>query len=167
MVQTTAFKLAGVAIVTLLIAAGAMRLQRDDARTELATYRAQVTEATAQAQALARDKEAALLKQSEQLKTALAKEIDHAKTRQDRLVADIRSGAQRLSIAAHCPSPAREAPADPAAAPGAGPEGARAELDPTAAETLVAIAADGDTAIRERNACFEQYDAIRATLNGH
>lgn len=167
MFQTATFKLTAVLVLSLLIAAGAMHHQRDEARTALATHRAQVAEATAQAQAQARDKEAALLTQSEQLKTALAKEIDHAKNRQDRLVADIRSGAQRLSIAAHCPSPAGQAPADPAAALGAGAEGARAELDRSAAEALVSIAADGDTAIRERNACFEQYDAIRATLNGH
>lgn len=166
MFQTATFKLTAVLVLSLFIAAGAMRMQRDEARTALADYRAQVAEATAQAQAQARVKEAALLTHAEQLKTALAKEIDHAKTRQDRLVAGIRAGTQRLSIAARCPA-AGLAPTDPAAAPGAGPESARAELDRSAAEALVAIAADGDAAIRERNACIALYDATRTTLNGN
>ena len=164
MFQAATFKLTGVLVLSLLIAAGAMRHQRDEARTALADYRAQVAQATAQAQAQARVKEASLLTHAEQLKTALAKEIDHAKTRQDRLVAGIRAGTQRLSIAAHCPA-AGQAATDPSFAAGTGPEGARAELDRSAAEALVAIAADGDTAIRERNACIALYDATRATLN--
>lgn len=163
MLQTATFKLTGVLVLSLLIAAGAMRHQRDQARTDLANYRAEVAEATQRAEAQARQNENTLRTESETLRAKLAQEAEDAKTRQTRLVADIRSGAQRLSIAAACPTPAGQAGADPAAAPSFA-DGQRAELDRTAAEALVAIAADGDTAIRERNACIEQYNAVRTTL---
>jgi hypothetical protein len=165
MIQNATVKLAGVLMLILLIAAGAMRHQRDQARADLANYRAEVAEATQRAEAQARQTETTLRTEAETLRTKLAKEAEDAKTRQNRLVADIRAGTQRMSIAAACPPAASQAGADSAAAPGNGAEGARAELDPEAAATLVAIAADGDQAIRERNACIAAYDNIRDTLN--
>lgn len=166
MLQTTAFKLAGVAILSLLIAAGAMRSQRDDARTALADHRAKAAEATAKAQAQAREKETMLLATANALSDKLSQEKRRAQATQNRLVADIRSRAQRLSIAARCPSPAGEAPAAAPAAPGAA-DTPRAELDPAAAEALVTLTNEGDEAIRERNACIQQYNAAREALNGH
>jgi hypothetical protein len=139
------------------------RSERDAARAEYAGFAAQVAEATRMAETLAREKETQLQAQSQTLRDQLTKEIQHAKNTQSRLVADIRSGAQRLSIAASC-ADAGQASADPATPPGAGDQ-ARAELDPAAAEDLVAIVADGDNAILERNACIQQYNAVRAALN--
>jgi Tfp pilus assembly protein FimV len=170
MLQTATFKITGVVIVSLVLAAGVMRSQRDTARSErdaaraeYAGFAAQVAESTRMAEKHAREKEAQLQAQSQTLRDQLTKEIQHAQNTQSRLVADIRSGAQRLSIAASC-ADAGQAGSDPAAAPAAG-HTARAVLDPQAAEALVGIAADGDTAIRERNACVQQYNAVRAALN--
>lgn len=147
----------------LIACAGFLSIEANKARAALSDYRHKVEEATAQAERQAREAETMLRAQADQLRAQLTQETKHANDAQARLVADIRAGAQRLSVAAHCPA-AGQAGADPAAAPGAG-DSARAELDPAAAETLVAIAADGDAAIRERNACIEQYNAARAALN--
>lgn len=151
-------------IVALALATAGMHAQRDQARTALADYRAQVAQATARAEAHARAQETALRGEAEQIRSALEKESQNAETAKNRLLAGIRAGTERLSIDASCPA-AGQAATDPGFAAGAGPESARAELDRSAAEALVAIATDGDTAIRERNACIALYDATRATLN--
>jgi prophage endopeptidase len=92
-----------------------------------------------------------------------AKEIRDAKVRSDRIVADIRSGALRMSIpvASACPSPEAQG-----AAPAGGdrPQ-ARAELAAEAAGTLVSIASEGDEAIRQLNACIDAYNEVRAKFN--
>lgn len=41
----------------------------------------------------------------------------------------------------------------------------RTELDRTVAETLIAITAEGDTAIRKLNVCINQYNEIKEKLN--
>lgn len=132
------------------------------AQAALSDLQRETAQATTRASEAAREKETMLLATTVVLSDKLNKEARNAQDAQNRLVADIRTGAQRLSIAAHCPG---QAPADSTAAGGGGAEGARAELDRQAAETLVAIAADGDAAIRERNACIAAYDAARQTLN--
>jgi hypothetical protein len=92
-----------------------------------------------------------------------AKEIRDAKNRSDRIVADIRSGALRMSIpvASACPSPEAQGAA---ATSGNRPE-ARAELAAEAAGTLVSIASEGDEAIRQLNACIDAYNEVRAKFN--
>lgn len=161
------YVIAALAVTCIGLAGSVMHAQsqRDAARTELAEYRSAVVAATAQANNEARAKEADLQAKATVANEQLAKEKDRAKALENRLVADIRAGTQRLSIAARCPTHADQTPADSAPAPVDGAEGARAELDPETAATLVAIAADGDEAIRERNACIAAYDNIRETLN--
>ncbi|MET3134947.1 hypothetical protein AAKU55_005250 [Oxalobacteraceae bacterium GrIS 1.11] len=91
---------------------------------------------------------------------ARTKEQDHAQETIDSLRADVRNGAIRLSVATR--------PGDPAAASGhsgAGDSEARAELVPSAALALIDIAADGDWAVRELNACIDKYDAVRRSVN--
>lgn len=87
-----------------------------------------------------------------------------AKRASQTLLADLRTGALRLSV-----------PASPAAAhvPGtgadsatAGPVQARTELDPSTGANLVAITDDGDGGIRDLNTCIEAYNAVRAQVNG-
>ena len=136
------------------------------AQTALSDLQRETAMATTRASEAARKKETQLRAEVTARSAKLAEEKRRAKIREDRLVADIRSGTQRMSIAARCPAPAGQTGADTATAAGSGPEGARAELDSTTAATLVAIAADGDNAIRERNACIQQYNAIREALNG-
>jgi prophage endopeptidase len=161
------YVIAGLSVTCIGLAGSVMHAQgqRDDARTALAEYRGAVAEATAKAQAAAREKETTLLATTEALSNQLNQEKRRAQDHQTRLVADIRSGAQRLSIAAKCPTPAGQTPADTATADASGADAPRAELDPQTAETLVAIVADGDNAIRERNACIAAYNAARETLN--
>jgi hypothetical protein len=47
-----------------------------------------------------------------------------------------------------------------------GPDTATAQLDPTFAQSIVAITDDGDTAIRKLNACIATYNQVREMLNG-
>lgn len=129
-------------------------LQRDHAK------------AATRASEAAREKETMLLATTQAISDKLNQEQTHAQALQNRLVSDLRSGAQRLSIAAHCPTQPGGAPganATPAPGPADTP---RADLDPATAETLVGIAADGDAAIVERNACIDAYNAARQTLSG-
>lgn len=78
------------------------------------------------------------------------------------LVSDLRDGSRRLSIQVRNCAASGPATSDSASSGGSGPAPAeRAELDPEAAETLIAIARDGDRYIRERNACVEAYEAVR------
>ena len=163
--QTLTIKLALAAVAVMTLATVGVYVQREQARADLAKYRAEVAGATQRAEAQARQTETTLRTEAETLRTKLAKESEDAKTRQNRLVADIRSGTQRMSIAAACPTPAGQAGEDPAAAPGNGADSARAELDPEVAATLVAIAADGDQAIRERNACIAAYNQVRQLMS--
>lgn len=90
-------------------------------------------------------------------------EKTHAQAEIHRLRADVHSGALRLSVptragtCAGAPGPDGATTASNAAAP-------RAELDPAAAEALVAITADGDDAIRDLNACIERYNTVRRAV---
>lgn len=95
----------------------------------------------------------------------LTEDNHHAQTDRDRFMADVRSGAIRLSIpvAGSCPG-AGAGPADSAAA-GGDRQQARAELDGTAAAALDAIASDGDAATRQLNACIDAYNLVRDTYH--
>jgi hypothetical protein len=154
----------------LSVAAGAGahlhgRAQAATAQAALSDLQRETATATTRASEAAREKETMLLATTVALSDKLNQEKRRAQETQTRLVADLRSGARRLSIAAKCPTPASQAGADPAAADASGADAPRAELDREAAETLVAITADGDNAIRERNACIAAYNAARETLN--
>ena len=128
------------------------------AQTTLSDLQRETAQATTRASEFAREKEKMLLATTVALSDKLNKEKSRAQETQNRLVADIRSGTQRMSIAARCPAPAGQTGADTATVERAGPDATRAELDPEAAAAFVAIAADGDNAIRERNACIQQYN---------
>lgn len=95
----------------------------------------------------------------------LNEELTDAKADRDRYMADVRSGAVRLSIpiAGGCADGGAGA-ANPAAA-GADRHQARAELDLAAAATLDAIAGDGDDATRQLNACIDAYNSVREKFN--
>lgn len=80
----------------------------------------------------------------------LQKEKQSAKSKIDQLRADVASGAVRLSVRASC-----------SAASATGDSEARAELDGETAQNLVSIAADGDEAILELNACIDFYNKIK------
>lgn len=86
----------------------------------------------------------------------LIKEKQNAKAANDRYVAALRAGDERLYVNV------RPVPASEGAAPASGdrPE-TRAELDPETAANLVGITNDGDDAIRQLNSCIDAYNAIQ------
>lgn len=115
---------------------------------------------------------AALIDRSNRLQDQLdTKESRHhqeqtrAQAEIDRLHAAVRTGTVRMSV----PTIGAACPASPGlhqdASPATGPATARTELDPATADALVTITADGDTAIRDLNACIERYDTVRQAVN--
>lgn len=76
------------------------------------------------------------------------KELQNVQAQNDKLSADLRSGALRLSVPI-----VRPASGDAAGAAGVGDGAARAELDDKDAEALLAIVGDGDRAIVKLTAC--------------
>jgi len=77
------------------------------------------------------------------------------------LTADVLAGAVRLSVAVKAARPAAcgDAASEGAAAAG-GDQETRAELVPQVAYDLIGIAADGDAAVLDLNACIDAYQAI-------
>lgn len=138
-----------------------------NADATIAKMKRDSAQALADAHAKARATETELRDQMDLAAAQFAKEKADATAREDALVESVRSGARRLSIAvARCvPATARDAQ-DPAPAERAGPDEARAELDPATSERILAIPRDGDQSIRERNACFERYEQVRKLING-
>ena len=102
-----------------------------------------------------RDKE----QQMQQLANTHARELERAnndaKAKVTKLQSDIASGQLRLSIATRSISTCKDATTT------AGNTESRAELDPEASKSLVAITADGDKAIRSLNACIDLYNEVR------
>jgi prophage endopeptidase len=80
----------------------------------------------------------------------------------DRLGADLRSGTIRLYVRT---TPAAQSEPVPHGAT-SGPGQAHAELDPADAAALLGITADGDSAIRDLNACIDRYAAVQSAING-
>ena len=103
-----------------------------------------------------RDKEA----QMQQLVNTHSRELERAnrdaKDKVTKLQSDIASGELRLSIATRSVQTCSDS-----ASSTRGTE-ARAELDPEASKSLVSITADGDSAIRQLNACIDIYNQVRS-----
>lgn len=90
----------------------------------------------------------------EALDASWQEKINNAKIENDKLRADVISGAKRLRIAAHCTkSNSATASMDNA--------GETAELSSADAAALLGIVTDGDTAIRQLTACQDYIKAIR------
>ncbi len=95
------------------------------------------------------------------LSTKLVKANQDAKTQIQKRDADIASGKLRFSIAT------RAVPAASNAASASGDSiQARAELDPTTAQSLVAITDQGDANTRQLNACIDAYNTVFKVING-
>jgi hypothetical protein len=86
-------------------------------------------------------------------------EIDE-KARADRLIADLRANARRMSIPVSYAPCAAGSAADPGVAGGSGQEG-RADLTPGAGEFLVRLAERGDVAIRKHAEVVDRYELMR------
>ena len=77
----------------------------------------------------------------------------------ERLDADLRAGALRLSVRTTAQPGGNHSAA-------AGPVQARADIDPADAAALVRITEDGDNAIRDLNTCIDGYAQVMRQANG-
>jgi hypothetical protein len=113
--------------------------------------------------AKARETEQAMAQVVQSYGQTLRKANNAAKVKEDKLRADIATGERRLFIPVKAPQCAVSAASDTATASGDNSGTASAELDRKTADDLVAIAAEGDTAIRKLNACIQTYETMRTT----
>jgi hypothetical protein len=90
----------------------------------------------------------------------LRKAQDEAKAETNRVADGLLSGSMWLSVPCGAVQPAPSA--TPAARTGIK---AQCKLDPAAARKLLAIAAEGDDAIRQLNALIDFYNDVRGTLS--
>ena len=88
----------------------------------------------------------------------LRKSQNAARTKETKLRADVASGALRLSIPTQ--SPVCSTSVTPATA-GDNSGETRTELSGQVSEALIAIASEGDSAIRKLNQCIQTYEALR------
>jgi hypothetical protein len=88
----------------------------------------------------------------------------HAKAATDNLRSDIRHGAIRLSIPVNSPNQAKDG--EVAAVAGGSRAEERAELVPAVADDIVAIAIEGDAAMRQLNQVIDAYAVAVVTCSG-
>jgi hypothetical protein len=110
--------------------------------------------------AKARETEQAMAQVAQTYGQTLRKANNAAKAKEDKLRADIASGtlSLRIPVKTQCAVPAS---GDATAAAGSDSGTASAELDRSTAEALIAITAEGDTAIRKLNTCIQTYEQMR------
>lgn len=110
--------------------------------------------------AKARETEQAMAQVAQTYGQTLRKANNAAKAKEDKLRADIANGAVslRIPVKTQCAVPAA---GDATAAAGGDSGTASAELDRSTAEALIAITAEGDTAIRKLNTCIQTYEQMR------
>jgi len=106
----------------------------------------------------ARAKEAELNKKLSGVTTALVKARNDVKDKQSSINSRIDSGELRLSP--QCPVQAR-----PDATPARGDSTNDGQSERQAIKDIAAIAADGDIAITQLNACIDTYNKVRETVN--
>ncbi|MBC3911608.1 lysis system i-spanin subunit Rz, partial [Undibacterium umbellatum] len=123
---------------------------------------AQIAKDQAQASETARENERLMSRSLATIATTHQKELQHEKSKRDKFIADVRTGTLRLSIPVQACS--TSASTNTPAGPSNSPE-ARAQLTPEAGAALATIAADGDDAIRQLNACIDSYHAISTVIN--
>ena len=147
-------------VIGLLVAAAVAAAGLLAYNAGYAKHEAETTAEVAEANQGARDAERVASDRMAKVATEHRKVVSDAQTQIDRLRADVRSGARRLSVVtaglSACP--------DSGAAGGIVAE-ARTELAAETADALVAIAADGDAAIRQSNALIDAY-AIAESVCG-
>ena len=139
------------------------RTQANRSAATIAQLQLQVAETAARALAQARTNELKLQAEAEALTETYQKEQKNAQNTIEKLRADLRAGTLRLSIP-HTTGTTGYPEPMPADSTAQSPEN-RTRLDPETADSLVAITADGDTAIRNINRCIDQYTAIRKAWN--
>lgn len=114
---------------------------------------AEHAQAIQRAEQEARAKEQAWQAAHNKLKAKYEEEKKDAESKIADLRRRVQSGAVRMSVNATACAVSKD--------PGTGAVQTRAELDGQAADDLIAIAADGDAAIRELNLCIDKYNELR------
>nr|DAN96646.1 MAG TPA: Rz lysis protein [Caudoviricetes sp.] len=121
--------------------------------TKIEATAAEHAQALLRAEQEARAKEQAWQAAQNELQAKYEQEKKDAESKIADLRRRVQSGAVRLSVATRSCAVSSNS--------GTATGETRAELDAQTADDLVAIAADGDDAIRELNLCIDQYNAIR------
>jgi len=123
--------------------------------------RLNVQGAIEEANASARMTEQALNGKINDLSTQLEKVQNDAQKEIAKRDSAIATGKLQLYVRTKTPvCPSTNAPTT------SGSDTATAQLDPTFAQSLVAVTDDGDTAIRKLNACIATYNQVRDMING-
>ena len=104
--------------------------------------------------ALERNKEQEMQQLADNHAKELRKVNQNAKAEVTKLQSDLSSG--QLRFTARTVSTCKDSSST------AGDTEARSELDPEVSQALVSITADGDSAIRELNACIDIYNEVRS-----
>ena len=126
---------------------------------ELNEYERQQLEIAA-LNAKARETEQTMAKVAQTYAETLRKANNVAKIKETRLRDDIATGALSLRVAVKAPQCALQAATDTTHA--SGDTETTAELDGRVAQALVDITGRGDQAIRNLNACIDQYETMRS-----
>lgn len=111
--------------------------------------------------AKARDTEQAMAQVAQTYAQTLRKANNVAKVKEDKLRSDIAAGKRKLFIPVQAPDCAVSTSTDAPVTDGDNSGETRAELSGQVSESLIAIASEGDTAIRKLNACIESYETLR------
>ncbi|MBH3412539.1 lysis system i-spanin subunit Rz [Pseudomonas putida] len=146
----TNYLIAGLLACGVVMYAGWQRIERQAAQLDQAVGKIETLEAAAESRRNT-------IKLLADLDIQHTQERERANQTNASLRADVAAGKWRLSVLA------TSCAAGPAPAAGVGHAEARAELDPAAAERIVAIANDGDDAIRQLNAL---QDYVRTACPG-
>lgn len=163
--------LAGAALVAALAGYSfGLSVERNARVAEVATLREGYAQKASLA-ALMHAAEVDAVRQTEQdlrgdidtMKAQRAEEIANAKVETDRVVADLRAGNRRLSIAVKSCAATGTTAGGSTPSASAGPATARADIDDAAAERLIGIAREGDDAIRDLNTCIGSYEALTSS----
>ena len=114
--------------------------------------------------AKARETEQAMAQVAQTYGEQLRKANNVAKSKENQLRAALNDGSRKLRIPVKAPTcPSLSVPETATVASGSDGGTASAELDRQAADALIAIAAEGDAAIRKLNTCLEAYETMRNT----
>lgn len=146
----TNYLIAGLLACGVVMYAGWQKIERQAIQLDQALGKIETLEAAAESRRNT-------IKLLADLDTQHTQERERANQTNASLRADVAAGKRRLSVLA------TSCAAGSATAAGVGHAEARAELDPAAAERIVAIANDGDDAIRQLNAL---QDYVRTACSG-
>jgi hypothetical protein len=156
--------LAFILSIGLAFGAGNFHAHRVDAKAyalKEAKANAAVAEAKTEATTIVATGERTMAKRLDVNEQNHQKENDDAKVENDRLHADIRNGALRLSVLTRA---ARQNADTGSSTVAADSQETRSELLPAFADALVSIATDADGSVRSLNTCVDDYNAVRETV---